>query len=824
MVTIAEQIIKNAWKQAIQEVAPVQWTQQTQQTNQPLAPIEEDKGFFGSVWDLIKWVWWAVTKPSLANAVDPYGRWQDTWFKSDTKADDINFIQNSSRSKDEAYSIMKQRGYITDEKKANETLDAFYQKNDKWLKKNTPEIDPTQKTTALDLYQQQKEKERQNTLDIIQKKSYETASKNIGDFSALRAAQEQKDALDKLTWTTLASVVDIKKKQLKLQQEGKSNADLDKAVEEAENIQSYTTNRLAELASMQAKYWGDVHDNQKAIVKEIKSKWFANLNEFILQDVHKEMGLPKTSQSYMDMLLARSAKADFEYQKSRDINSAWDLFSVVFNSILDGIKVAETAVVNPLIAWAVTNAVDVAGIPFWITEAGTFAQADVSSLSTYEFSEGWINWLEKYYNKILWALPESLTFITSIAAWDKWVSKIANLTKVWALAWNVTLTWGYSYKMLKWLQLSDATALKAARVIDNVVYTVWNQVPKEVLSGMVGNSFDPESWSKLQEHFWMLDVAFGGIWGVMRHTWLFSRYWIKNLNDILDTPEMSAKYIEKQIELMGRTSLSPAEIAVFNASAKPILKASEKIYWIVKAAESSDIAIDPAFIGLTSDQLNLETKKSFARSYVRELYTKKEWQFTDADRLLMGNLQKLISDPTINVADTVKVTYNVPWKLSVVWFESSALTKADDMLRQLDFRYGKTVDSIFTIEWWKPDNIVTTANIEVAHANTKRTWMYKNLFIEKADDTFVPNKKYFDEVIEDWDVVWHRLNSEGYAYLGIADMRKDAWQILSTNKQMTVTEAIRESAIRTGDEVPEDFLKTLEATNLVDKLISLSWC
>lgn len=821
MVTIAEQIIKQAWKQAITPVTPIQ---PTQQTNQPLAPIEEDKGFFSSVWDLIKWVWWAVTKPSLANAVDPYWRWQDTWFKSDTKSDDINYIQNSSKSKDEAYSIMKQRGYITDEKKANETLDAFYQKNDAWVKKNVPELDPTQKTTALDLYQQQKEKERQNTLDVIQKKSYETASKNIWDFSALRAAQEQKDALDKLTWSTLASVVDIKKKQLKLQQEGKSNPDLDKAVIEAEKIQSYTTNRLAELASMQAKYWGDVFDNQKAVVKEIKSKWFANLNEFILQDVHKEMWLPKTGQSYMDVLLTRSAKADFEYQKSRDINSVWDVFSVVFNSIWDGIKVAETAVVNPLIAWAVTNALDFAFTPLWMGDAGTFAQADVSSLSTYEFSEWGISWLEKYYNKILWALPESLTFIASIWAWDKWVSKIANLTKVWALAWNVTLTWGYSYKLLKWMQLTDATALKAARVLDNVVYTVWNQVPKEVISGMVGNSFDPESWSKLQEHFWMLDVAFGWIWGVMRHTWLYSRYWIKNLNEILDTPEAAAKYAEKQTQLLSKTSLTPVEIAAFNASAKQILKAGEKLYWLVKAWEASDVAIDPAIIGMTSDQFNAETKKSFARSYVRELYIKKDWQLTDADRLLLGNLQKLVSDPKINVAEALKITYNVPWKISAVWFESSALTKADEMLRQLDFKYGKTVDDVFTIEWWKPDNILTQANLEVTHANASRTWMYKNLFIERADDTFIPNEKYFDEVIEDWDVVWHRLNSEGYAYLGIADMRKDAWQILSTNNEMTVTEAIRESARRTGDEIPEDFLQTLEATNLVDKLISLSWC
>lgn len=822
MATIAEQIIKQAGKQAIQEVKPIQQTTTTTTTTTQTIDKEEDKWWFSSVTglvkDLVSWAKAYITKPSLSNAVDPYGRWQETWFKSDTSAWDIDYIQQTARDKNEAYSIMKQRWYITDETKANDTLDKFYKKQENWATKNVPEVE-TKPATALDKYREQKELERQTILDSIQKKSYDVASKNIWDFSALRAAQEQKDALNKLTWTTLDTVVDIKKKQIKLQEQWITNPELDKDLEEAEKIQSYTTKRLAEIADMQAKFWGTVTDSQNRVKEEVKAKWFSNLNEYILQDVHKEMWVWNSFQSYQDLLLTRWAKADFEYQKSRKIEDAWDLFSVVFNSIWDWVKVLETSYVNPALAQTIGNTVDFVWQVLWVEWAWTFAEADVSSLSTYAFTDEWAWVFEKYMNKILWASPEVLTFWLSIAAWDKWISKVAKLTWVWALAWNVTVGSSYSYKLFKWMNLTDQTAMRAARALDNVAYTVWNLVPKEVAAWFVWNSFDPESWSKLQEHFWMLDVAFGGIWGVMRQVWLFWWAAIKNLDRVLQTPEDWAKYLEKWGMTAERTSLTPQEVQVFNQTYKQLFEANKKLFWVTKAVERWDMWIDSQIVGLTSEQFNTETKKALARSSLRDLYIKNEWQLTDADRLVLWGLQKLVADPKTNVADVLKISYNIPWKLQFMWFESSALTKADEMLRQLDFKYNKAVDEVFTTEWWKPDNVLTTTDIELAHSNSKRKELYKNLFIESANDTFRPNPKYFDE-IEDW----FQLNSEWYTYLWIADLRKDAWQILSTNKEMTVTEAIRESATRTWDTVPESFLQSLEKTNLVEKLISLSWC
>lgn len=876
MATRAEDLIKQWLKQwAIQGWQDKFWTQVWQEENKIVQlnqfwttaePVEEKSRIWGLIqtWkDLFNmWVGF-ITKPRLDDWI--FWVFTDNWLNK-AKSEDLRYIKDYAKDSNEAYNILKKRWAITDDTKAREELDSYFWRLWKWAQKNQP--DAATEKNIIEKYQEQKLAEQKSFVDLIKKDSFNLSKPYITDFAALRASTLQQDAVENLYGKWLTTVFDIKKKQEELKKEWVSSPYIDEQLAKAEKVQKSTINRIGEIARMQAKYGWDIETNQAAVLKDIQSKWFDSINQYVMQDVVNEPWVNANLQ-HLDAIKTIWAKANVEYQKLKKKDSWWDYITTAYNLIdswlVEPATLLFTSVLSSAQRW------------LWFE----YSSSDVWSLANYQFEEKWVWAYKKMLNDITSALPEAWAIIAaevwtnaaiwwaiwawawlvtsawvlSAPLWVAWtiawavVGSVKALSKIWKLvkwvsylekaedviratgiAWDLAVTWGYWFKMLKWLWVTTENALKWERALQNAVYTIWNRVPKEVAMWMVWNSFDPESWTQMQEHFALLDIWF---WA---SSWIFRQFdllpssvsnffwaWVvKKMNDVFNTPEAWQAYMDALLKTASDAWVTrywqwftSVEARLFTATYTPLLEATGKYLDMIR---SWDLPIDHPLRSMDEAQFNNEVKKSYARWYLRDLYVKREWQLTDADRMLMWNLQKIVKDPNINVADAVKLSYNIPWKIELAWFTSNIRIQADNMLNQLDFNYWKTVDEVFDIEWWKPDNILTIEDLNKVARNTENKNLYKNLFW-KVNWEFVFNAEYFKEVDD-----WFELTAKWYEYLWIIDQRKAVDKIIASDDTLSVTDAIRKSMERTKDVVPEEQLALLERNNTIDKLISFFWC
>jgi len=870
----ATDLVKQWLKQwVVKDLSSQLWTQVWQAENNIVQvnqfwnnqEQEEEKWLWDTVKDLAVWAWNMVTQPTLNKAVRPsrYTPWENTWFDW-LNGDDVQYIQGLARDGNEAFSMLKEKGKVTDEKLARERIEEFFKERKDFEQKNAPVQESQPK---VDLYKEALEKQKKEFLEQTKKKAYDFSANYITDFAALRTTTEQNDALEYYYNSHIDSIYDIKKKQKELASEWKSSAVIDENLAKAENASKAMMKRIGEVALMQAEIGWTAWEVESKISKRVQDMWFWNINEYINQDVVAQYWVNKNMQ-HLDIMKQFNAKADIDYQREKTKDWTWDWIWAQYHKIGSQASVW----INKYITSWWANLVRTATSDLW--------GSDLAWLKSYEFDENWIWWIRKSINSFVWALPELGTFLTlewaglvaktwawaavwTAFGWPVWtvvwawvwlvwwllgiwskVSKLLKATKLWVQItdklWDVskavraswafgelTLKWGYMTKVFQWIWLTPSNAIKAERYTQNLVNTIVSKVPYEVKTGLVGNAFDPVSWSLLQEHFAYLDIGFGFMWWALRNwipltaiqrripSWLWTGTVVK-MNDVFDSPEAWEKFLKSILSSTTEVwryneGLKEWEARLFATAYKPLLKATEDYIWMIRSWE---LPISHPLRSMSEEAFTSEVKKSYASSWLRDLYIKWDWQVTDADRLLLGNMQKLVKDPTINVADMVKLTYNIPGKVELVGFDSKIKLKADVFLSQLDFNYGKEVDSIFTLEWWKPDSVMSSLDLDKVYKNVQDVKLYNELFIE-----WWANPKYFDKV--EWGF---KLTQDWLEYLWIIDRRSSVETIIKSDNAISVTDAIRKSWERTWDVIAEDTLQLLEKNNTIDKLISFFWC
>jgi len=834
------------------KIEQVQWTRTVPQPERLDRPIqsedekEDKKGFFGTIRSVVSDLYnaWrsAISKPSFANTINPRFSFSkpDTGFGEISRVE-ANFITKNAQNEQEALSLFKEKGVVEDDSKALNTLRNFYSRENKWAERWMWQDDEKQNSVEENTYETMMSKRAQERLDALQKRSYEVSSRNIGDFAAVRTAQQQKDAVAYLIESALDNVININRQEEYIKRTWGNTEAIASIKNKAERAYELGTRRIVELAELQAKFWGTAVESQRKVREEIQRRGYKNINDFITRDFKQEFG-EWGNASLQDYLLTLNTQATWEYKKRQF--GEWDtwLFWLLYGSINKTYGEITTSILNPLAASMI-----------WRTWAiGEFAQADVSTLWAVSFTrDAESQTVQKYMNSLLGAVPETSVFLATNFAegaaagaaiwalgWLPWMAVGWLVGWLWKLAvwiarrlpqaskiakkltwiWETTLTWGtYSYKMMKWIGLDNEKAIKWARMLDNLTYTVTKRVPEEVMVGIVGNAFDTDKWSDLHDHFGMLDVALWLGWGALRQ---FTR--IKRLNQVFNAPE-AAKNFQDALILQRwvwgawlEGVITRAELEFFNSSYKQIIDATEKLIAMKRTGKVPLELQDNALLRLSEAERNKETKKALARSYVRDLYIKNADQLTEADNALIRGIQGLVWNDKLNVADVFKIVYDRPWDVNIAWFESKVRVWADKALEAQEFSYGKSLDSLFDMDWWRPDSVMSADDVEMLKWNVSRLNMYNRLFVE-----WKPNSKFFESV--NWVDMsdWITLNSEWYRYLWILDKRSDVTKLIANDNALSVTDAIRKSAEATWDVVPEQFLKTLEKTNAIDKLISL---
>lgn len=310
----------------------------------------------------------------------------------------------------------------------------------------------------------------------------------------------------------------------------------------------------------------------------------------------------------------------------------------------------------------------------------------------------------------------------------------------------------------------------------------------------------------------MFDAAIGWMMWVWRQ---FKDIWA--INDIFQTPEQSKAYLDKLWAEW--PNLSQEQLNFFMKFHPTLIKSAEKYFELAKTKAIS--AWDDLILGMDADEFVKQSKRAYASAKVRDLYIKNGWQLTDWDRNLLSNLQKLVDDPNINLASVVKLDWNIPWKVTFAWQTSNVKIKADAFQRSLDWEYEKPVDQVFNWEWWKPDSVMNKQQLETIVDNIKKNSIFKDIdkWVEITNKEWVKEFKPYIKEVEDW----YQLTREWYEYLGIVDKRTSVDEIIKTDWALDVADALK-IAKDNGADISDKTISLIQNTDLINKLISISWC
>lgn len=760
-----------------------------------------------------------IAKDKLKYAVTPLGlapfmattitnlfkknTWVNKAWLSDVSWDDLEYIK--SLDKQSAFNYLNKKWLVVDAAKTQTALNDYYWAREKNIKRyGLDKIEPPKSIFS---------NKEESLLKLTKQKAFDNASWLwLSELASARTVQLMEDWFRSTIQWPKMSLNDIEDKYNKLRDQWALNPEAESIYKNTKDVYNKALPRISEIAIMQSKnVWKDNENAEDLVIKELKEKWFNNVNEYIYQDSKEVLWTNKSLADYMkwqsasiDLLYQFNKKDWLWYSNTNYWYDFWNKWDEAFHTIW-----AVTALIwTNLNSWAQkifswTNALwlgwIVAGAKYWVWDL---------KMWTYAYTEEWTwmygRWLAK------WAdfLPEAASF----AVWTKGVDKLLRVGKLWSYLWWTSMEGWIAYKMLTWLKLSPQRALQWERAIKNVAYTALNTIPKELVVGTVWNTRDPESWSQEQEYRAMFDAW---IWGVM---WVWRQFKdIKRINSIFQTPEEWKAFLEKmKIE---SPNLPQEELEYFTMFHPTVMKTFETLNnaTIAKWIERWDNLI----LWMKPEDWNVNSKKAYASAKVRDLYLKNAWQLTDADRNLMANMQKLIKDDKINLADVVKLDRNIPWKFTFAWQTSNIKTKVDQFQAALDWEYQKPIDDLFDWEGWKPDSVINKQQLDRMQSNIETKWVFKDLdkWIDITNKDWV---KEFRPYIKETDE-WYALTREGYEYLWIVDKRTRVDDIIRSDDWIDVADALK-IARDNGAEISDSTISLIQDTDLVDKLISISWC
>ena len=757
------------------------------------------------------WLLWAI----------PY--WVGSFMKLFTKADqdqtnkawlksisweDLAYIK--SLDKDSAFNYLNKKWLVVDSAKTQEALNQYYKDNLNNIKRYwLDKIQPPKSIFS--------EKE-ENLLKLTKQKAFETSTWLwLSELASARTVQLMEDWFRATIEWPKMSLIDIEDKYNKLKEQWNLTPEAENIYNKTKSLYEKALPRISELAIMQSKHvWKSNEETEDLVIKELKEKWYWSVNEYIYQDSKESIEYEwkkidsTPTMSLSDWMKANASSMDVIYQFNKENWFSYSNF-LTWRNLDESFHVAWDLiwiVTNNLNSWAQrflssTNAL-------WLWAAATWFQYwewDLK-MSWYSYTEEWTwtywRWLAK------WAdfLPE----VTSFLVWTKWIDKLLRVWKLWTYLWWTAMEWWLAYKMLTSLKLSPTAALKWERALQNVAYTALNVVPREMVVGTVWNARDPKSWSQDQEYRAMFDAAIGWMMWVWRQ---FKDIWA--INDIFQTPEQSKAYLDKLWAEW--QNLSQEQLNFFMKFHPTLIKSAEKYFELAKTKAIS--AWDDLILGMDADEFVKQSKRAYASAKVRHLYIKNGWQLTDWGRNLLSNLQKLVDDPNINLASVVKLDWNIPWKVTFAWQTSNVKIKADAFQRSLDWEYEKPVDQVFNWEWWKPDSVMNKQQLETIVDNIKKNSIFKDIdkWVEITNKEWVKEFKPYIKEVEDW----YQLTREWYEYLGIVDKRTSVDEIIKTDWALDVADALK-IAKDNGADISDKTISLIQNTDLINKLISISWC
>jgi len=729
------------------------------------------------------------------------------WLKS-ISWEDLSYIK--SLNKDDAFNYLNKRWLVVDSAKTQSALDSYYKDNEKNIKRYW-----------LDKIQQPKSvfsDKEESLLKSTKQKAFDTSSWLwLSDMASARTVQLMEDWFrSTIEWPKM-SLLDIEDKYNKLKEQWVVDPKIDSIYNKSKEVYEKALPRISDIAIMQAKHvWKSNEETEDLVIKELKEKWFNNVNEYIYQDSKttanynwKEIDMSpwmsladymKSQASSMDILY-QFKKADWLGYSSilpwKDLpekfHVAWDIIWIAANNLNSWAQKFFSATNWAWLGWLVTWA------KYWVWDL---------KLSWYEYSEKWTwtywRWLAK------WAdfLPDAASFLV----WTKWIDKLLRVWKLGTYMWWVANEWWIAYNILKWLKLSPSAALKWERAIQNVAYTALNVIPREMVVGTVWNARDPKSWSQDQEYRAMFDAA---IWGMM---WVWRQAKdISKINEVFQNPWDMKAYMD-YMQLAWPT-LPIEQVEFFARSHPAIVKSAEKYFEAISSWAID--AWDDLILWMKAEDFSKNMKKSYASAKVRDLYLKNGWQLTDADKNLITNMQKLVDDPRINIASILKLDRNIPWKVNFLGQSSNIKIKADAYQSALDWKYEKPVDDIFNFDWWKPDSVINENQLKQLYTNVQEKKLYIDLdkwVTVKDKDWADVFKPYIQKV--DW---WYSLTREWYEYLWIVDNRTAVDEIIKSDSWMDVSKALQ-IARDNWAQVSDQTISLIQNTDIIDKLISISWC